>query len=444
MRLETETIRSLTTELQPLVGARVQRVDEVDTHELVLELRCPGRTLWLLLCGRRGAARAHLVAARPPKLIPPSGSQGAARRRLEGRPVRSISASAQGIELTVPGTKLFVALDGAPKPIRFEELSEPTTGPDETLPVPAHFPVSDSIRARTALKLDRAALDRLKRSVLDPLRAKRKRLEKLLENLDRDLKKLVALEAERRSAELLKTVLGRVKRGQSTVEVLDYATGASVTVALDPSLDVKANMERSFQRAKRGARGRLKVEERHRKVLDELAIVVAEMARAEAASADELRSRLEGRAEPTEKSPKSDKRDPLARHARRFVSLDGLEIRVGKGAEGNDRLTASARGHEIWLHARGVPGAHVLIRLEKHRALPEPSLLDAAHLAAFFSDAKREPTPEIVYAEARYVKKTKGAPAGAVSISREKTLHLRVEPARLARLLGRDPTLSTE
>ncbi|MBI2377152.1 MAG: DUF814 domain-containing protein [Deltaproteobacteria bacterium] len=451
MHLDATTIAALAEELQPLVGARVQRIDEIDTDELVLELRCPGRTFRLLVSGRRGAARVHLVAARPPRLVRPSGLQGSARKNLEGRPVRALAATDAGFLVGVPGATLEVALDGRRKPVTVRE-EESFTAREVAGRVPERFPLSESIEARASASLGVTSDAKLRRAVIEPLEKGRRRLERLVKNLDLDLEKLTGLEAKGRHAELLKPLIGRVPRGAAFVDAFDFATSETVRVPLDPALDVKANMERSFSSAKRGARGRVRVTERRALVEAELRRIESLIAIAKEAPAADLpgllganepsdRSQREGGSNVQPGAAKKAPRDPLARHARRFVSLDGVEIRVGKGGEGNDRLTASARGHEVWLHARGVPGAHVVVRLEKNKSLTEATLLDAAHLAAYFSDAKNELKPEIVYTEARYVKKPKGAPPGRVTLSREKTLKLAVESARLDRLLEKDPTL---
>jgi predicted ribosome quality control (RQC) complex YloA/Tae2 family protein len=112
---------------------------------------------------------------------------------------------------------------------------------------------------------------------------------------------------------------------------------------------------------------------------------------------------------------------------------------VGKGAEENDALTVRvARGNDLWLHARGLPGAHVVVRIEKGRAPDQDTLLDAAHLAAHFSDARGAPQVEVVSTRAKYVRKVKGAAPGAVTYSQEKVLFLRVEPGRVERLLAEE------
>jgi predicted ribosome quality control (RQC) complex YloA/Tae2 family protein len=72
--------------------------------------------------------------------------------------------------------------------------------------------------------------------------------------------------------------------------------------------------------------------------------------------------------------------------------------------------------------------------------LEEPSadiLVDAAHLAMHFSEARGQTGVEIIYTRRRYVAKPRGAAPGSVRILKEKTLLLELEPERLARLLGK-------
>ncbi len=124
---------------------------------------------------------------------------------------------------------------------------------------------------------------------------------------------------------------------------------------------------------------------------------------------------------------------------RSFASLAGAPILVGKGAEENDALTLTvAHGNDLWLHARGVAGAHVVVRLARGKAPDQETLLDAAHLAVHFSDARGAPVVDVAYTRAKYVRRSKGAPPGAVTYSQEKVLPLRVEPARLERLLAEE------
>ncbi|MCR4391823.1 MAG: NFACT RNA binding domain-containing protein [Candidatus Acetothermia bacterium] len=98
--------------------------------------------------------------------------------------------------------------------------------------------------------------------------------------------------------------------------------------------------------------------------------------------------------------------------------IGGFTVIVGRSAGENDRLVRTAQPDDIWLHARGVPGAHVLVR-SGGRPVPEAVLRRAAELAAWHSRARGERKVEVSYTEARYLRKPKGAPAGAVAVRKE-------------------------
>ena len=121
---------------------------------------------------------------------------------------------------------------------------------------------------------------------------------------------------------------------------------------------------------------------------------------------------------------------------RTFHARSGVRILVGRGAAHNDTLTFQvARPHDLWLHAKGRAGAHVLVPLAKNQSCPGDVLADAAHLAAHFSEARDEAVVEVQYATRRHLRKPRGRAPGLVVVDREKVLALRLEPAVLKGLL---------
>ena len=97
---------------------------------------------------------------------------------------------------------------------------------------------------------------------------------------------------------------------------------------------------------------------------------------------------------------------------RRYRSQDGIEICVGKNSLQNDRRTGSARGGETWLHAKDMPGSHVIIRTEGE--VPPTTLKQAAQWAAWDSKGQRSSSVPGDYTLRKYVKKPGGAPPGFV------------------------------
>ena len=109
----------------------------------------------------------------------------------------------------------------------------------------------------------------------------------------------------------------------------------------------------------------------------------------------------------------------------RYRSQDGIEICVGKNSLQNDRLTGSARGEEMWLHAKDMPGSHVIIRAEGE--VPPATLKQAAQLAAWYSKGQRSSNVPVDYTLRKYVKKPGGAPPGFVHYTNQRTVYMTVE-----------------
>lgn len=95
---------------------------------------------------------------------------------------------------------------------------------------------------------------------------------------------------------------------------------------------------------------------------------------------------------------------------------------VGRDAKENDRLLREAAPDDVWMHARGAPGSHVLIRRGGRREIPQSVLRVAASLAARYSKLKSERSVDVTVAAAKHVRKPKGAPPGMVMVQNEDTL----------------------
>jgi predicted ribosome quality control (RQC) complex YloA/Tae2 family protein len=108
---------------------------------------------------------------------------------------------------------------------------------------------------------------------------------------------------------------------------------------------------------------------------------------------------------------------------RRVALSDGWEALVGASAAGNATVTFDvARGDDFWLHARGVAGAHVIVR---GGAEPTEEVIErAAELAAVHSAARAASAVEVDVTRRRYVKKVPGGPPGLVRYANERTLRV--------------------
>ncbi|KAA6421415.1 MAG: hypothetical protein FRX49_08692 [Trebouxia sp. A1-2] len=109
---------------------------------------------------------------------------------------------------------------------------------------------------------------------------------------------------------------------------------------------------------------------------------------------------------------------------RKYTSPAGLQVLVGRNNKQNDELTNRvAKAGDVWMHARGCPGAHVLLRASvTNRDASDQDLQFAADLAAWHSKGKGEGKCPVIMASPTDIKKPKGAPPGKVLVSKEKTI----------------------
>lgn len=443
----SSSIEALVAELAPLAGSRLQRVDVVDERELVLELRVPGRTLRLLASARAGAARLHLLDARPERVIPPGPLQAFLRSRLVGERLARLEVERRTLRFVFERHTLELDLRGGRKALLVTAGGSPApeATPSEAL---ASFPLSEAAARFHAARAPEVEDARVRSLLERGLMAERKRLARLEHNLAGDLARLERFSEEGHRGELLKTVLHQVRRGATSFRAFDWLRGEEVEASLDPTLGPQENLQRFFDRAKKAARGRPRVEARLEEVWGRLEGIDRRLEAIRSAGGEALRAlalesevSVEGFDLRSKGASKAGAKSPIDEVSRRFEAADGTEIRVGRGAKENDRLTFSfAKGDDLWLHVRGTSGAHVILRVPPGKQASSEALIDAAHLAVHCSSQRSELKAEVMVAEVRHVKKTKGAPPGLVGVSDSRTLLVRMEPERITRLYGhREP-----
>jgi predicted ribosome quality control (RQC) complex YloA/Tae2 family protein len=322
--------------------------------------------------------------------------------------------------------------------------------PDAKPDAAAEADLASGLAERAHAQAERASLEALRRALAKRLRARADKLDRTLRAVENDLARARAAEEERQKARLLLPEQGRVPRGAREVRVPDWSRldeagrPAEVALALDPALSAAQNAARWLKRAQRYAAALPRIEARLAEVRGSLAQARELLQRAEAApdaaALRELELREPTREPPRERGPTRDGRAPAPRRLpfRCFRAQGGARILVGRSARDNDALTfKAARGNDLWLHARGVQGSHVIV--------PDPGpspagdlLLEAALLAGHFSSARGADQVEVAWTRRKHVRKQKGAPPGAVVYAQEKTLRVRLGGEGLAALLARE------
>ena len=271
-----------------------------------------------------------------------------------------------------------------------------------------------------------------------------KRQFKRVSKVEADVRRTEDGSAMRERGELLKSSLHEIERGTETARVRDWLQEGEVWVEieLDPTLSPQDNVERLFKLAKKHDRGREVAQARLDEQRERLQLLNDFDERLEKASGADLEAlAAELAAEGiVAAAPTSSKKKPAAPAPRRpyktYTSKDGLEILVGRNSRDNDELTFKvARGNEWWLHAQDHAGSHVIIRTDGE--LPEQTLLDAATLAAIYSKAGNAGKQAVSYTRRKNVSKFKGANPGQVTLKSHKTIVVRMEEERIARLEGK-------
>lgn len=329
--------------------------------------------------------------------------------------------------------------------------------------------LSDSERAdlevRGALLLQavaKEAVSSYRAIVLKILERAAQKIDRRHEAIRGDIDKISQADRIAAQAQWLVAEAARAPRGATKLVVTDWSSGEAVpiVVPLDPSKSAKDQVEAMFKRAKRlrlGARiaaERLQQAEQQRAGLeavrsrladgDTLAALESILREAKRIAPRDvaLPSNLSGgllheeAGSSNKKKSKRQERTPF----RTFIARSGKKVLVGKGAADNDTLTLHvARPHDLWLHAKDRTGAHVIVMLpNKGQVSTAEDLVDAAHLAAHFSEARDEKVVDVQYTDRRYIRKPRGSAPGAVIVDREKVLVLRVQPELLRALLERE------
>lgn len=208
-----------------------------------------------------------------------------------------------------------------------------------------------------------------------------------------------------------------------------------VTIPLDPALTAKDNAQEYFERYRKAQKAgdqlpeRIEEAETERDYLHQLRVQAehAETFPAIEAIRAEFEEHTGGRGgQPIEKPGHKAKKAKQTRRVTPLTDLDGNLIYIGRSGKENDQVTFDIGGpNDLWLHARGVPGSHVILRTVRPDDEPEAAISTAASLAAFYSGSRTSGTVEVDVARRRDVRKIKGGGPGMVTYRNEYTIPVR-------------------
>lgn len=265
--------------------------------------------------------------------------------------------------------------------------------------------------AREAARQEKALS--LRKLLRDPLEKRVTLLENQLGDVTRAEQGLELAAEERAEADLLMAYAHEVESGASSALLPSFDGTGEVPIALEPQLSAIQNAEKRYARARRREEVYLRLAEREDALRSEYAAArerLEQLDRAELEALEQLAASLES--EKPERSP----------YGARFVTPGGYEVLVGRNNKENATLTHRiGKSMDWWFHAQGYPGSHVLVR-SGGKDLDLPDILYAAQLAATHSKARGSGNVPVDYTRIKYVWRPKGAAAGQVHYTDQKTV----------------------
>ncbi|MDE2962434.1 MAG: NFACT RNA binding domain-containing protein [Acidobacteriota bacterium] len=302
------------------------------------------------------------------------------------------------------------------------------------------FPDMNSAVAETCrLFRDRQSWLQSRQVRLSRFRQRGRKLARLLRDLETDLEKNRQAQSFKKYSDLLLAQASALPAGRTSLRLPDLfqPDQPEVTIPLEPRLTALQNATRYARQFRKSSRAIPRIRTRLEAVRQELVALEKQQEQLDRTTSpaeletpptrpDPIRSPTPHGARPR-LSSREEGRPDLSKLARRFVSSEGLTILVGKGNRQNDALTGKvAHGHDFWLHVAGYSGSHVVLRNPDRRSEPsEPSLLEAAQLAAYFSQARNAPRVEVHYTQKKFVSKPKGGKPGLVRLRRHQSIAVR-------------------
>lgn len=245
---------------------------------------------------------------------------------------------------------------------------------------------------------------------------------------EEELREMQGAERFRLYGEMLVANLHQATGGNKEVEVINYYSPGQDTmlIPLNPARSLQENAQLYFKKYRKLKVGEGIMQGRILNTcqeLDYLASLQSAIQHADLESLLEIEEEMEQSGLIRSKKEKKQRPGNLSSPLH-FISADGIDIFVGRNNRQNDRLTLKlAADNDTWLHTKGIPGAHVII---KSPSPPPDTLHEAALFAARYSRAAASSNVPVDYTLVKYVHKPKGAKPGMVIYDHQRTLFVTV------------------
>jgi predicted ribosome quality control (RQC) complex YloA/Tae2 family protein len=292
--------------------------------------------------------------------------------------------------------------------------------------------LSEALRTYLGMSrsLDRVA--RQKARIQQGLNKELERVTRTLEKISHETELSDRAGDYERMGELLKAHLHELQKGSSEAILENTLDGSNdlITVPLDKNLTPAKNADRYFEKAKKS---RIAMDEKKKQKTrlsqEQSALTRVSQSLEALTSSDDLDAFLEehheilhslGLAKSADTKKAKEEEVPF-----RVFRVEGdFAVWAGKNGENNDLLsTRYTKSKDLWFHARAVGGSHVVLKFGSGKGeISKHAIDEAAGIAAYYSKMKSANLVPVSMCEGKYVRKPKGAPAGTVTIEREKVI----------------------
>lgn len=246
------------------------------------------------------------------------------------------------------------------------------------------------------------------------------------EAVERDLDEAAEAPSLLQQGSLLLAHLNEVKPGTAQVELPNSFAAAEaddLAIDLDLRFTPAENAARLLKRARKLEK-RLEVLPGRLRRVQRLEQNLRQMLAGLKSDAGELPEDVRKWMEQLEPEQRGKKGDVAKPHPRRYRTSSGWTVWVGRNQRENDQLThRMASQEDLWFHASGYPGSHVVLRREGRKEEPGArNIEEAAALAAYWSKGRSARKVPVVYTRVKHVSKPRGGAPGLAVLRREKTV----------------------
>lgn len=261
--------------------------------------------------------------------------------------------------------------------------------------------------------------------LLHVIRKNLQRNKKKLKKLSNELKATENADEYRIKGEVLTTYLYQIKRGMTKITLPNfYDNNKEITISLSNQLSPSQNAQKYFKKYQKLKNAVTFVNEQIELTKKEVAYleeIQTQIELATPADLDDIKTELQQEGYIKKKQQKSKRSSRVKiNKPESFIASDGTEILVGKNNLQNEKLTLhTAKKTDIWLHAKNIPGSHVII---KSNNPSDETLFEAAMLAAYFSKFRSSANVPIDYVQVKNIRKPNGSKPGFVIYEGQKTL----------------------